>query len=178
MKEKSLYIEIKQATPDDVFGISEVQKESWLATYPNEKYDITKEDILSEDFHSKGRIEKRIEIIKDKNSNTKFFVAKHNEKIVGYCCAQKMEGFNKIRSIYVLPDFHKNGIGKKLMSKAFEFFNNDKPVKLSVAIYNQNAIGFYKKFGFEEGQKFEHNPEGPFITGKEIPEMEMILKLG
>lgn len=168
-------IEIKEASTDDVLGISDVQKESWLATYPNEEFGITREDILSEDFRSKGRVEKRIEIIKDANSNTKFFVAKDGEKVVGYCCAQKFEDFNKIKSIYILSKFHKTGIGKKLMHKAFEFFNDDKPVKLSVAIYNQNAIDFYEKLGFVKGQRFEHNPEGVFISGREIPEMEMIL---
>jgi len=168
-------IEIKEATTDDVFGISDVQKESWLATYPNEEFGITGEDILSEDFRSKGRIEKRIEIVKNPNSNTKFFVAKDREKVVGYCCAQKFEDFNKIKSIYILPEFHKMGIGKKLMHKAFDFFGDKKPIKLSVAIYNQNAIDFYEKLGFVKGQRFEHNPEGVFISGREIPEMEMIL---
>jgi ribosomal protein S18 acetylase RimI-like enzyme len=168
-------IEIKEAVADDVFGISDVQKESWLATYPNEEFGITREDILSEDFRSKGRIEKRIEIIKDPNSNTKFFVAKNGEQVVGYCCAQKFEDFNKIKSIYILPDFQKMGIGKRLLNKSFEFFGNNKPVKLSVAIYNQNAINFYEKLGFVKGERFEHNPEGHFVSGREIPEMEMIL---
>lgn len=167
-------IEIKEATTDDVFGISDVQKESWLATYPNKEFGITKEDILSENFHSEGRIEKRIDIIKNTNSNTKFFVAKDGEKVVGYCCAQKFEDFNKIKSIYILPDFKRRGIGKGLLNKAFEFFEDNKPIKLSVAIYNQNAIDFYEKLGFVKGQKFEQNPEGVFVSGREIPEIEMI----
>jgi ribosomal protein S18 acetylase RimI-like enzyme len=168
-------IEINEAKTDDIFGISDVQKESWLATYPNEEFGITRKDILSEDFHNKDRIKKRSEIIKDLKSNTKFFVAKKEEKVIGYCCAQKFKDFNKIKSIYILPNFQKMGIGKRLLNKAFDFFNDNKSVKLSVAIYNKNAINFYEKLGFVKGERFEHNPEGPFISGKEIPEIEMIL---
>ena len=33
-----------------------VLKTTWLATYPNKKYGITKEDILSKDFDSEKKI--------------------------------------------------------------------------------------------------------------------------
>ncbi len=167
-------IEITEATVNDVTGISEVQKETWLSTFPNEKYNITREDILSEDFFSKNRIEKRKEIISDSKSNTKFWVAKSDAKVIGYCCARKLDDHNKIRSIYILPAFQGKGIGQKLMSKMFEWLNPTKPTKLTVAVYSDKAIAFYEKLGFVKGQRLAKNPEGPFITGKEVPEMEMI----
>ena len=174
MKNEDLHIEVSDASADDVFGISDVQKETWLATYPNEEFGITKEDILSEDFRSKGRIEKRTEIINNPESDTKFFVAKCNGGIVGYCCAQKLKEFNKVRSLYILPEFQRKGVGKKLISKAFDFLDLAKPTKLTVAIYNTNAISFYEKLGFAKGERLMENPEGAFASGREIPEMEMI----
>lgn len=165
---------ILEASTDDVQAISEVQKKTWLSTFPNEEYGITHEDILSEDFFGKNRIEKRKEIIGDSTSNTKFWVVKSEGKVVGYSCARKLADHNKIRSIYILPEFQGKGIGQKLMSAMFEWLDSTKPTKLTVAIYSPKAISFYEKLGFVRGQKLAKNPEGPFITGKEVPEMEMI----
>jgi len=167
-------IQIYNATVDDIAGISEVQKETWLSTYPNEEFGITKEDILSEDFFSGDRIESRKKIINNQNSNTKFWVAKDEGKVIGYCCARKEATSNTIKSLYVLPLFQGKGIGQMLIEKAFDFLDMKNPTKLAVAIYNQNAISFYERLGFKKGKRFDKNPEGPFITGKEIPEMEMI----
>jgi len=166
-------ITVTEAKTEDVYAISDVQKETWLATYPNEAAGITREDILSEDFRSPGRIEKRIKIINDPESNTKFFVAKSGEKVIGYCCAQKLEDSNKLRSLYVLPTFQGKGTGKKLIEMAFDFMDSSKPIKLTVATYNENAIVFYEKLGFKKGQVLKENPEGHFASGREIPEMEM-----
>ena len=167
-------IEISTATLNDVRAISEVQKASWLATYPNEEYGITKEDILSEDFFSNERIEKRTEIIGNPKSNTRFFVAKIDGRVVGYCCARRDGGLNIIRSIYILPEFQGVGIGQKFMSAAFDFLDKSLPTRLTVAIYNDKAIKFYEKSGFKKGELLENNPEGHFVSGREIPEMEMV----
>ncbi len=160
--------------PKDVLGISDVQKAAWLYVYPNEEFGITKEDILSEDFYSKERLGKRHKIINDPDSPIKFFVAKDGERVVGYCSAEKLSDYNKIRSLYVLPEFHNQGIGSRLINECFNFLNINKQTKLTVAIYNQNAISFYEKHGFVKGKRLLKNPEGVFVSGHEIPEMEMI----
>lgn len=167
-------VEILEATLNDAQAISEVQKETWLSTFPNEEHGITREDILSEDFFGQNRIEKRKEIISDPKSNTKFWVTKCDGEVVGYSCARRLEDHNKIRSIYILPAFQGKGIGQKLMQKMFEWLDPTKPTKLTVAIYSDKAIAFYEKLGFVRGERLAKNPEGPFITGKEVPEMEMI----
>ncbi len=167
-------LEIIPASIDDLTSISDVQKKSWLATYPNDEFGITKEDILAEDFYSDKRISARRKVLENQNSNTKFFVAKIDKKLIGYICAAKEVEYNKIRSIYILPEFERKGIGQKLMEKAVDYFNNDKPIKLTVAIYNNKAISFYEKLGFKKGQKLEQNPEGHFVSGHQIPEMEMM----
>lgn len=166
--------EILEATLADVQAISEVQKETWLSTFPNEEHSIAREDILSEDFFSKDRIEKRKEIIGDPRSDTRFWVAKHGGKVVGYSCARRLADHNKIRSIYILPGFQGKGIGTGLMQAMLSWLDPKKPIKLTVAIYSDRAIAFYEKLGFVRGERLAKNPEGPFITGKEVPEMEMV----
>ncbi len=167
-------IEIKEAAVEDVQSISEVQKETWLSTYPNAEFGITREDILSEDFFDKERIESRTKTISDPTSKSKFWVVKNGNKVVGYCRAEKTDAWNKIRSIYILPEFQGQGIGNQLMEKMFEFLGTTKPIKLTVAIYNDKAISFYERLGFKRGNRLDKNPEGHFVSGREIPEMEMI----
>jgi len=171
---KDLQIEITEASLNDVVAISEVQKEVWLSTFPNKEFGITKEDVLSEDFFSEEKMEKRREIINDPNSNTKFWVAKYKDKVIGYACARKLDGYNKIRSIYILSDFQGQGIGHQLMKIMFAWFDMKKPVKLTVAIYSLKAIAFYEKLGFVRGKRLAKNPDGSFVSGREGPEMEMI----
>lgn len=44
------HIHIREAVPDDAEAMRDVQRRTWLATYPNEAYGITKEDIEAR-FH-------------------------------------------------------------------------------------------------------------------------------
>jgi hypothetical protein len=62
------------------------------------------------------------------------------------------------------------------MDVMFDWFDKTKPTKLTVAIYSKKAINFYEKFGFTKGQKLDKNPDGAFVSGKEVPEIEMIRK--
>ncbi|MBI3633927.1 MAG: GNAT family N-acetyltransferase [Candidatus Vogelbacteria bacterium] len=167
-------IKIAQAAVNDAISISEIQKEVWMETFPNEEFGITREDIMSEDFFNEQRIQKRMEVINNPDSAVKFWVAKRGKKVVGYICAERLSEFNRIRSIYILSQFQGKGLGTRLMNEAFKYFNNDNPIKLTVAIYNQSAITFYEKLGFVKGKRFDHNLEGHFVSGHEIPEMEMI----
>ena len=50
------YTSIEVASPEDAEAIANIQKETWLATYPNEEYGITEDDIKSKEFTSEKRI--------------------------------------------------------------------------------------------------------------------------
>lgn len=52
-------IEIVDATAEDIVGIRAVQKETWLATYPNKDYGVTTEDINTRFALSKEDKQKR-----------------------------------------------------------------------------------------------------------------------
>lgn len=172
----ALPFKVHEATIDDIEDISLVQREVWLSTFPNDEHGITRADVEAEDFFSEERLKQRERIIVDKNSNVRFWVARVGLKTIAYSCAKKIDGAGKIRSIYVLPEFQGKGVGKALMEAMLAWLDPKKPVKLSVAVYSDKAIEFYESLGFVRGKMLEKNPDGAFLSGKEVPEMEMILK--
>ena len=167
-------IEIFEATPEDAAGIIAVQKETWLDTYPNEEYGITKEDILSRDWDSPNRIVRWQKMIAEHGDMGRMWIAKEGERVIGFCSATKDNDQNRIRAIYVLPEYQKEGVGRKLIDKAFDWLGDNKDSFVAVAKYNANAIHFYKRMGFEGEAEVPPSPAGQLPTGKTIPEVEMI----
>lgn len=94
------------------------------------------------------------------NPQSEFYFAKSDEKtLLGYLkinfgAAQtdlKNEEAMEVERIYVLEAFHGQKVGAKLLSYAIEKAKkrNKKYVWLGVWDKNEQAIAFYKKFGFE-----------------------------
>ncbi len=163
------------AIPKDARKIREVQKKAWLATYPSETHEITRQDIES-NFSNPETNEKWIlqiaqSIKEDKNVHA--WVAKDKSSIVGYCFVRKEEVINRIMGMYVLPEYQGKGIGKELLEKAIEWLDGNLPTVLEVASYNIKAINFYKTFGFVENGATQ-NEVASLPTGKIIPEIEMV----
>src|SRR5260221_5179041 len=158
----------------DVESLREIQKEVWLATYPNEENGITTEAIQTL-FADKDKSSQWINQVKQAitTGESVGWIATVQGIIVGYCFIKKMENKNRILSLYVLPQYQKQGIGKALMEKMLEWIENTKPIVLEVAAYNTNAINFYKSFGFKENVPIK-NEEAALQTGIVIPEIEMI----
>ena len=159
----------------DVERLREIQKEVWLATYPNEANGITREAILVY-FEDKEKTSNWIHNVKQalaNDKNTHGWLAKIDNAIVGYSFAKKMEEKNNIMSLYVLPTYQKQGIGRKLMEKMLAWFTNTNPVVLEVASYNTNAITFYTSFGFVHNGPTQNCAEA-LSTGIVIPEIAMI----
>ncbi len=71
------------------------------------------------------------------------YVEHKNKKIWRY-------DFGKIADIYVVPESRRQGIGKKLMEAAEEWFKQRgvSEIILEVSCKNEAAIEFYKKLGF------------------------------
>ncbi len=53
---------------------------------------------------------------------------------------------NEVGALFVAPDYHKKGFGKKLMNKARELHD-----RLEVEVFKENHIGrnFYESYGFK-----------------------------
>ena len=95
---------IEKANPEDTSSIAHVQKESWLAIYPNEEHDITPEDILSKNFESKERIKKRVVRLKAEEGQSKSWVARQEEHVIGYSSDVREEEANHVTYLYLMPE--------------------------------------------------------------------------
>lgn len=165
---------ISLATPEDVEAIRNIQREVWLATYPNDEYGITIKAIQAL-FADKEKSSQWINQVKKAliAGESIGWIAKLDNKIIGYCFVQKTNSKNRILSLYVLPVFQKQGIGKALMEKILKWVDATKPTVLEVAIYNTNAIKFYTSFGFRENGPTQ-NDAAALQMGIVIPEIKML----
>lgn len=171
---------IERATPEDAEGINSVLRQTWLDTYPNEEAGITEEDIrLRVEGKNGERIPARIQRwkdnIEDKDGSKAVYVARLNGKVVGMTAPGIIDGRRKVGAMYVLPEAQGMGIGGKLMQKVLEWHGDSEDIFLAVASYNQKAIEFYKRFGFEQTDTVIED-EGDVYGNTKIPEVEMVRK--
>lgn len=166
-------ITITLAKIGDLDKILEIRKRTWLSTYPNRKYKISRALISKIDFTS---VEKREGLKRRLFAGTsRVWVAKAGTAIVGYGSARKYRGAkpNYLHSLYLLPRYQRKGIGNRLMQEMLGWLGQKRPVLLQVAAYNAAAIAFYKKFGFKVTGPTESVPTLP--DGRKIPSIEMVL---
>lgn len=172
-----LSIEIVEASPEDARPIREVQYNTWLATYPNEEYGITLDDIHD---RFKGSFDEKIkkseETIRNLPEGQRYVVAKNNGRVIGFAISRKHEDKNQLHAIYVLPEFQATGIGKRLWEQACQIFDSTKDTVVEVASYNSPAIEFYKKLGFEETGKEFTDENFKMKSGAILPETILVKK--
>ena len=177
-KEGEPQIKIVPATSEDVRGATEVYYKTWLATYPNEVAGVTTEDVETQfkgAFTPDGLAE-RTERMVHPPENRSFFLAKDGDKVVGVCSVTRHPDKNQLQSIYVLPEYQRKGVGALLWQEAQTHFDADKDIVASVVAYNENAIEFYQRLGFEKVEKQGPNETIRLKSGVFLPETEMIIK--
>lgn len=82
-----------------------------------------------------------------------FFVYEDNEKIIGVCALHVCwEDLAEIRTLAVLSDYQKKGIGKKLIEECLEEANKLEIKKVFTLTYKPD---FFKKFNFKDIDKNE-----------------------
>jgi ribosomal protein S18 acetylase RimI-like enzyme len=77
-------------------------------------------------------------------------VAYDGSEKIGYCVSSVVDNIGEIDSIYVKLGYRKQNIGSALMEKSLDRINSHKPttVTIKVAVGNEEAFGFYSKYGF------------------------------
>jgi ribosomal protein S18 acetylase RimI-like enzyme len=103
------------------------------------------------------------------------FVAKDNNKIVGYCYAEKQKDINRIEAVFILPEFQGIGLAKKLYNEAYKYLNQFNKTFLEVFSSNSKAIGFYEKMGFVDTGKKVYDKRFVNSKGEILPATEMML---
>ena len=82
-----------------------------------------------------------------------YFVAKDGEKIIGVACACSD---NWIRTVWVLPKYQGQGIGKKLVQSCINLLQPRGDIYLSTGRQdNDKSLNFYKKLGFVQTGKIK-----------------------
>ena len=171
-------LKIALASPKDARAIREVFYTTWLATYPNKEAGVTVEDIeyfYKDDFTEESLQKTRESLANPKKERT-LLVAKDGDKVVGVCRVVRRSDKNQLHAIYVIPEHQRKGVGKLLWDEAQNYFDEGKDIVVEVAMYNTNAIEFYKKLGFvDTGRRFS-DEKFRMKSGAIIPEMELELK--
>jgi len=170
-------IKIRDIKPEDIESTTRLYHETWLATYPSEKYNITREDIdfRYKDSYTKERLEKAAQRIENLPANEKYLVVEIDGKIVGVSRVLRHADKNELKTIYVLPGFQGKGIGQRLWNEGKKFLNSKLPTIVHVAVYNEGAIAFYKKNGFRETGNLFTDERFRMRNGSLFPETELVL---
>lgn len=167
---------IREGEKSDLLSLLDIQYITWLDTYPNKKYNITKKDIEKK---FEDRLKKRKEWIKDKEKlffsnpdKRHFWVAVNDNRIVGFCVAGKENSKHQIEAVYVLPQYQRQGIGKGFLKKALRWLGEDNDIYIQLIEYNTNTLNLYKESGF-----ILTNLRGSYKIGnKKIPLIEVSKK--
>ena len=176
-------VEIERAVPADAEIICDIRDRAWIKAYPNEELGISAEDIRLNAQGEEGVfVPRRIahykkQFAQDDGSGLTTFVAKVEGKVVGYV-EPIIDEQNKryISAMYVAPENQGMGVGGKLMRQALKLFGDDQDIFLEVVSYNQNAIEFYRHFGFEQSEAIVPEEEGRPEYMKSLPMIEMVRK--
>jgi len=147
-------MKIRKAKIDDIEKTIEISKITWIDTYPNKDFWITRQDILNHFLQKEKewRLEKRKKEFRENDKNRIFLVWEVDEKVVAFCDLKKNyweNNENILIAIYVLPEFQGKWIWKKLFEEIFKNFTKNENLFLEVASYNKKAIKFYEKFLFK-----------------------------
>lgn len=173
MKEMNIIIE--KQSPGESKDVINVYYKTWLDTYPNKEVGITIDDIEDsyKDSFTKENIEKSEERIRNMPENRLALVAKVDTKIVGVCSVIREKENNIFRTIYVLPEYQGQGIGKKLWERAKEFIDPKKETVVEVVDYNTGTIKFYESLGFVKTGKVFKDERFRMKSGAIFNELEM-----
>ncbi|WP_199624849.1 GNAT family N-acetyltransferase [Paenibacillus alkalitolerans] len=142
---------IREACIDDVEGIAFVHLESWKSTY---------KELISDSYLSNITLEKRIRnwiwTFNNLNQDETIFVAEDSNKgVIGFSNVGKnrnseFEHDGELYSLYLLKDYHGQGIGQLLFDRAVVSLKGKGCRSLMLWVLEGNpTLGFYIKNGGE-----------------------------
>lgn len=153
-------IEIRKAYATDAYMLVQLNDYVWKSEF----YDILPNGILNERLK---KVNERVRHLQDQiEENNRILVALDDDKIIGFIFYAKssigMDNVSaEIRSIYILPDYQRKGIGKQLFEGAIEELKKRGYANLVVACpSNSRCIEFFMAMGGSEGELVYRNIEG------------------
>ncbi len=79
------------------------------------------------------------------------YIAKENGHIIAYCLYRDDGDYYYMRQLYVDRAHRRKGIATRLLDWLYENVWTDKKVRLDVLAHNEDAVAFYKRYGFKIG---------------------------
>jgi ribosomal protein S18 acetylase RimI-like enzyme/diadenosine tetraphosphate (Ap4A) HIT family hydrolase len=142
----------------DLDSIRRITWQSWISTYSS----FIPESDLRSYFDSHYTEASFLSMLND--PSTQVFIAETNDQIVGYARLffNRDENHLYVPSLYLLPEFQGQDIGKRLLEAA-EGYAAEKGLDklwIGVMVKNREALVFYRKVGFQFIR------EEPFTMGK------------
>lgn len=145
-------VTIKKCSIEDLQKLQEISIQTFTETFKDQNSPENLKAYLERAFN-REQLEKELS-----NTFSEFYFIYFNEKLAGYLkvnidYAQTEEIADEaleIERIYIKSNFKGNGLGNFLMEKAVEIAigNKKKLIWLGVWEKNENAVEFYKNWGF------------------------------
>lgn len=137
-------VTVRPARPDDLPGLQEVARRTWRATYTGLIPDADIERFLERYYRLEalGRALERL--------GEGMLVAAVDDQVVGYAtCGVNREGTGELFAIYVLPEWQRRGVGRRLWQRAIEHLRSLGLPEMVVWVLaaNEPARRFYEHQG-------------------------------
>ncbi len=146
-------VKIEKVKSVEISELLEFAKRTFLETYATVNSESDMRKYVSENF-SRSRFNEEFY-----SQGSEFFSAKIDSRWVGYLkvnrgntqTEQPLQNSLEIERIYVIANFHGQGIAQKLYSKAVSLARSYQSEYLWLGVWEENlkAIKFYQKCGFE-----------------------------
>ncbi|HMN06561.1 MAG TPA: GNAT family N-acetyltransferase [Flavobacteriales bacterium] len=145
-------IHIRKADAKDIDVLCAIGRQTFLETFGKDNTEADMERYLTERFS-------REQILGEyRDPGSRFFLAEMDGEAVGYMKVNRGEAQTEamgekameIERVYVLQEFHRQGIGSMLMEQAYGVAQEWQAewIWLGVWEHNRAAIAFYERCGF------------------------------
>ncbi|MEV8626196.1 GNAT family N-acetyltransferase [Streptomyces sp. NPDC051079] len=144
--------QIEVPDPGDAESVGRMLLTAWLQTYPNEDAGVDETWILEQrgsavSAEGIGQWQQFIEEVIRHPELLFCRVVRSGAQIVGVLCGRR-DTVVGLGPMYLLDEAQGQGTGRRLMDE-FLAWADDVPMRLWVTEYNERAVRFYERYGFE-----------------------------
>ena len=164
-------LKLKECSLADLEELRKISLETYYQTFRSMCSEEVMKNYLEEAFNTQ-KIEQEL-----KNKNSKFYFLYSDNVLSGYLKinegdaqhAFKFDTHMELERFYVKKDFQGAGLGRHLIKKAIQIAKKKSKECLWLSVWekNEDAIEFYKKFGFEiigeHEFRMSHEPQKDYI---------------
>jgi ribosomal protein S18 acetylase RimI-like enzyme len=160
-------IQIRQAGSADIPSICDLAYAIWPVHY-QAIISMDQIEYMLRNMYSDVALAEQME------SGQRFFLCLKNGVPVGFMGLKKFSGSDlKVEKLYVLGEFQRLGLGRKLLDAAGEIGRNEGYSRLILNVNRMNSsFGFYQKLGFRIRNEVDI-PYGPFWLNDYVMEKEI-----